>query len=82
MDITLFPIPASDMVTVYFNNALMDNSIVEIKNATGQLIRKISITATPTYNKKDIDISRLERGIYILTITSGNRIFTKKFCKI
>ena len=81
-DITLFPIPARDKLTVYFNDLSMVTSDLEIKNESGQLIQRISGNSNPTAFKKYIDISLLQPGFYILMTKSGNKIVIKKFCKI
>lgn len=71
--IAVFPNPAKDVL----NLQLPDNNaqfLVEINDISGKLILK-------EHNKKQIDISKLSKGIYLVTVVSAGNKQTIKFIK-
>ena len=69
----VFPNPATDKITI---NAPAKSDI-EIINIRGQIVKKMTIND----NNKDIDISNLSKGVYIIKIVTNKEIMTKKFIK-
>ncbi|MFV0541321.1 MAG: T9SS type A sorting domain-containing protein [Aestuariibaculum sp.] len=67
----LHPNPVSDVL--YVNN-LKEGSNIEIHNILGQLV-------TTKKNSATINVSGLYPGLYVLTITNGNKKETLKFVK-
>lgn len=65
-DIQLFPNPVSDIFYIEKNGIEIQR--VEIHSITGKLIIK-------TTDKNEINVSRLETGIYLYKIYSQNGIF-------
>jgi hypothetical protein len=71
LQVSLYPNPATDMLNIEMANEI--NSI-EIYNIQGQKVR--------TANQKQINISELASGLYMIRIQSNdNAIATKKFVK-
>lgn len=64
--------PAKDLLTI---NSNLDIDIVEIYNLVGNLVLKTNT------NTKNIDVSNLSKGIYLLTVYSGSEKCTKKLIK-
>lgn len=68
----LYPNPASEFLNIKGNLA---NFSVEIINTNGNSVLKVQ-------NQKNIKISDLADGLYLLKITSGNEEITKNFVKM
>lgn len=71
----VYPNPATDSITIAFpNNSVIKN--VKINDASGKEIIKIENSSQP------INISKLSKGIYFISIDDGNSLMTSKFIKI
>jgi len=76
---SLFPNPASDLITIELPEAAIQTTNLQIKNALGQTIKTTQLTKG---NKQlEIDISDLAKGFYFVQLQSGNRLISKKFIK-
>lgn len=56
------------------------NGNVQIVNVLGQVMKTERMNAA-TYSSREIDITNLARGIYMVVLTSGNERYTQKFIK-
>ncbi len=74
-DLTVFPNPAGNQITVELNGNKME--YLRITDITGQTVMKKQNPETRT----TVDISALSRGIYLLTAQSGKQTVTKKIIK-
>ena len=70
----MFPNPANGNF-VYFN--VTENATINVYNILGKLIQSVEVTQS----KNSIDVSELNRGIYLVKINSGNQFITKKLIK-
>lgn len=68
--INVYPNPTSDVV--YIEN-LPDNSIIELYNINGILVKKC--------NRGILNVSELESGVYYIRIISSDKVITKKIIK-
>ena len=68
--INVYPNPTSDVV--YIEN-LPDNSIIELYNINGILVKK--------FNRGILNVSELESGVYYIKIISSDKVITKKIIK-
>ena len=66
----LFPNPARTQVTVQAEGLTQ----VKLFNLLGQLMREIHVNTT---NSVDIDTGKLERGVYMVEITTVNEVIVK-----
>lgn len=69
----MYPNPATN--TLYFNTT--EDVKVNIYNVLGKLIQSSEITES----KKDMDVSNLATGIYLVKISNGKQFITKKIMK-
>ena len=53
------------------------DSTIKIYNVLGKLI----LSDTVNSNKNKVDVSSLQKGIYLIKVTSGNSTTTKKLIK-
>ena len=70
--IAIYPNPSDN--NIHIANLSDENFDVEIENLLGAIVLKKS-------NQNTIDISHLHKGIYMITITQGAKIYTKKLIK-
>jgi hypothetical protein len=75
--LNLYPNPASDLINFELNNSSDKEMKADIYDIQGRLIETINIAV----NETTIDISRLEKGIYVLILSNEENTFTKKFIK-
>ena len=62
-------------------NTLYFNTTKEIQVNVYSILGKLIKNETVTIEKKNIDISTLSNGIYLLKITSENKSITKKLIR-
>ncbi len=70
----VYPNPASDVV---FITAEKEVQSIEIYNMLGKMI----LTQAPATNELKIDISGLEKGLYIIKAKAGNEVSSVRFIK-
>lgn len=77
----LVPNPANDSVRV--SSVLYDhgNYTIRISDTSGKTIYKFSGQSEQLLLFKDIDVSSLKKGVYLVTLISGNRSVSKKLIK-
>ncbi|MBJ2127245.1 glycosyl hydrolase [Flavobacterium sp. IB48] len=73
-DIILFPNPASDSVEILIPQSYGQMADIEILDVLG----KVQIRKKASDGKAKIDVSRLSAGIYIVAITNGSQMSSKK----
>lgn len=69
----IFPNPAHNFISI----GGLQNSLIEIINIQGQIL----LTYKNSNSNNNFDISRIPNGIYILKITSNNKVSIKKLIK-
>lgn len=77
-ELTLYPNPSSDFITINFNNELHEINKISIMNAEGKIVKEFS-----ELKDNQIDVSDLRSGIFIVQVTTAsgsNNV--KKFTKI
>ena len=83
-EITIFPNPSRDRINISFPN--VQNQIINIciiEPVSGRLYKTISKEfQTNNIFSKTIDISNLEKGIYLIVIQTKDTLISKKFVKI
>ena len=74
IEFNLFPVPASDAVTIDLKNIYQESVSIGIFNSMGQLVEhQIDIQPVTT-----IDVSRYAKGLYFVRAYSGELVSTKK----
>ena len=79
LNFDISPNPVSNSLNLKFNQNISTGILVEIYDILGKLIYKE--TSVMNNQRNSIDVSDLNRGIYIVKIYSGNNISIKKFTK-
>ncbi len=73
--ISLFPIPASNSLT--FKSSLNKIGSFKVFNTSGQLM----MSSKGNLTNNTLDVSKLEKGMYILKVSTDNKAQTYKFTK-
>lgn len=69
-NISVYPNPVKDFLTVDFNSEKLDNSSYQLFDATGKVINKGNLKSV----KSQISASDLSTGMYILRITNAGKL--------
>lgn len=79
----LYPNPVKDRLTIKLNSSgIKEDILLNIINAKGEVVKHFE-THLNSDDLKDIDLSFLPKGIYLIQATINNqRIFTSKFEKL
>ena len=81
--ITVYPNPATDNITLKLNNILpADNYLLTIYSNTGEIIQQKLINVCDAKEEFVIPTDNLPGGIYLITLSGGNRVFKTKFIKL
>jgi len=73
-NLTLQPNPVEDILNVHYQDNI---SKIAIYNLIGQEVRVL----TPNSSSLEIDLSKLEAGVYVIKIQSNDKEMSKKFIK-
>ena len=74
-EITMYPNPAKDQLRIVHSTPIRQ---VDIFNAEGELL----FSEIPDTEETSLHISQFPAGIYIVRITAGEKVFTRKFVKL
>jgi GEVED domain/Secretion system C-terminal sorting domain/Fibronectin type III domain len=72
----LYPNPASENVSILLNEVLTVPGSLKIINQTGQIIQQLPIGQNS--QKVNVNISRMARGLYFVTLNINGAIISKK----
>lgn len=72
---SIYPNPATNLLTVNVENALTKNITLTIYNSIGAIVKSILIQQS----KQQIDVSELSNGFYMVELTSTNGHSAQKF---
>ena len=79
-NLTIFPNPAKDQITVSWeNNAGETTQTLEIRDLEGRLVSTTTLNSNQT--TMDLNVEDLNTGIYVITISSANHAASQKFIK-
>ena len=70
----LYPNPATESVTIKLENSVEQNQSLSIIDITGKLVSQIDVSNTSTR----IDVSKLRKGVYFVTLISPKGQKTRK----
>ena len=75
---TVYPNPASNNITLEFDEALFSDPQMTLVNMDGQLIKNIRTIRS----NESINIENLQNGVYIMIISDGVNSLTKRITKV
>ena len=77
-NIQLFPNPASDKITITSGKSINSNVNVNIVDVAGRVAQTVSYNNMTAHAQQTIDISKLAKGVYFVTIKTSNSEITEK----
>jgi len=77
--VAIYPNPVSDVLRIYSNATNSQESLVQIYTITGEEILRREFILN---NESALDLKHLTEGIYLLKLTQGEKVITKKITKI
>jgi hypothetical protein len=83
-DIDIMPNPFADKIHIIFNSIDSSELTIELMNTQGSLLVYMDkLQRIKGYNYYAIPhLARLSPGMYIIRVSSGQKVFTKKLMKI
>ncbi len=78
VELSVFPNPADDKITVSFYNENADNASYEVVNALGQTVKTASLGNDKGIVRHDLNIEAIPAGVYFLKLTVGNNASIQK----
>lgn len=78
----LKPVPSSDYINFSYSSPTDGNSNIVIKDVTGKLIYSENASSVKGNNERSLNIGSFAKGVYFMTIESGNQKLYSKFVKI
>lgn len=80
-DVTVFPNPSSDFISLQFNNVAAKKVDVIIYDINGRMVKKLEVNPSQDASDQRIDISTFSNGTYFVNGIIDNKEFVKKFIK-
>lgn len=77
-DFQIYPNPAQDMLNISFNSNNLQSFEIKLMNITGKLVYSQNYTDHSGNFNKNINLSNLAKGVYILNLNSATGTLTKK----
>ena len=77
----VFPNPVMDIIYINLHGYQTSTTIVEIISSKGEIVHSSTLSNISNKHLEEINISNLDKGIYLLKVQQGNTIRTKKIVK-
>lgn len=74
-EVSIYPIPTRNMITIDFSNSNLAYTNLEIINLQGQTVLKDNLKSKENIN---LDISQLNSGLYIINLMADKALISKK----
>ncbi len=71
-NLSIFPVPANDVVNVRFNNLNAQTVVINLVNNVGQVVRNINLGTVTGVSNVELDVNNLTAGVYAVQISNGN----------
>lgn len=78
MTLSIYPNPATDKVTLLLDYPENDVMNIELINLSGQVVHREQVSLFSGVNQKQIDVSHLQSGIYLLNMINSDFKSTQK----
>ncbi|MFZ4399186.1 MAG: T9SS type A sorting domain-containing protein [Bacteroidales bacterium] len=78
---SLYPVPAIDFLTLETKNDISEEVKFAVYNSYGKIQFEKNLGSVSGEIIENIDISKLEKGIYLIRLLSGNTIISNTFIK-
>ena len=78
LSLSIFPNPVSDQLNITYTLKEQGETIIRICDMVGRELMKKEFYRVPGLAKESINVSQLEAGSYLLTLTIGNKHLSQK----
>jgi len=78
-DVKMYPNPATDILSLWFENELNEDVTYVIFDMQGKEMLKDNNVAMMNANKLNVDVEKLKKGNYLLKLQVGSKSIIKKF---
>jgi hypothetical protein len=79
--LSLFPNPTNGVTEVIFNSYSKETAMLNVVNADGKTIVNTPIDCVQGGNRFNLDLSDYERGLYMISITTRDKVYRTKLLK-
>ena len=79
--ISVFPNPTTDMTEIVFNSYDKEGALLKIISPEGRVIVNTPIGTNPGGNRVNVDLSEKAKGIYIVSVTTKEKVYTTRLLK-
>ncbi|WP_170110183.1 T9SS type A sorting domain-containing protein [Flavilitoribacter nigricans] len=80
-NLTVYPNPANDQLNLRFKLDSDQEISIQIADSNGRIFRTNRIEAQQGWNIREIDLSDLTNGMYVIILKDENGVLTKRFVK-
>ena len=74
----VFPNPSHGLVHLSFNAERVNNYMVNVTNALGAIVYRSAVNVVSGKVDKEIDLSKLSKGVYMINVSDGNTVVSKR----
>lgn len=78
---SLYPNPTSGKTEVIFNSYKKENVILNVYSIDGNKIVSMELPAVPGGNRFDLDLSRVEGNVFLVTINTSEKVYSGRLIK-
>ncbi len=71
--LSIFPVPANDVINVRFNNAAAQEVVINVVNNVGQVVRTLDLGTVSGLSNIELDVNNLNSGVYAIQISNGKQ---------
>jgi hypothetical protein len=71
--LSIFPVPANDVINVRFNNAAAQEVVINVVNNVGQVVRTVDLGTVSGLSNIELDVNNLNSGVYAIQISNGKQ---------
>ena len=80
---SIFPNPAHNKLTIFRSYSNFSNkAVLSINDVMGRKIKEFTFSNYKDSSTMNIDLEKLKKGIYFLSIIENDKLFTSKFIKL
>jgi hypothetical protein len=69
--VTLYPNPVNSIMNVDINTPKATNATLKVTDATGRVVKVVSMQLSAGANTTQVDLQGLADGMYMVSITNG-----------
>lgn len=77
-DLSIYPVPATDIMNISFNNTVAERVEINVVNTVGQVVRTLDLGVVSGQRLVQLNVNDLAKGIYAIQITNGRNSTVKQ----